>query len=134
MKRLLLLLFMGFSGFLSAQNQKLNLSDEQIYTYLNEIYGAGYASEHPTIVDSFRKLLNNRIEFSQRIQSENEKYPVLSSFPLMNKINPTVSPFSPESFDLNSFNPLKYAFGFFERNTLIIRIDGTDYLMIVKPQ
>lgn len=125
---------MGLPGLLLAQNQKLNLSDEQVNTYLSEIYGADFASENPTLVDSFRKLLNNRIEFSQQVQKENEKYPLLSSFPLMNKNNPAITGFSPESFNLNSFNPLKYRFGFFEPNTLIIRIDGTDYLMIVKPQ
>jgi hypothetical protein len=78
--------------------------------------------------------LTERISFEQVVLSAEEKYPVLSSFGLNNKVNSSISPIQSETFSPETFNPLNYLVGYSNKQPLVIRIDGTDFLMIVQPQ
>jgi hypothetical protein len=51
----------------------------------------------------------------------------------MNKINSGLHGADFEDFDLQSFNPLAYGFEFFSDKTQVMRIDNTNYIMIVNP-
>lgn len=117
---------------LNAQTS-LSLSPNQIQSYVAEVYGETFVSNNPTLVSAFGKLLNDRIEIRQEGQNADEKYPLLSSLGVNNKINPNLTAFS-GGFQLSTFNPLRYNFDFFSNQTQIIRVDNTDYLMIVQPQ
>lgn len=125
--------FLCIITFRSNGQVTLNLSTAQIEAYVGEIYGESFVNSNPTLVVSLGKLLNNRIEFRQEGQNENEKYPLLSAYALNNKNNATISGFT-GLFNISTFNPLRYGFDFFSDKTQIIRIDGSDLLMIVHPQ
>lgn len=135
MKKLLLQAVLSVLPFFSmAQYQQLNLSEQQLQTYISEVFGESFVENQPDLVQLYSVLLNNRIQFKQEQQSSDEKYPLLSSFSLINKNNPAISPVNPATFSLENFNPLTYDFGFFLNRELIVRIDGTDFLMLVSRQ
>lgn len=133
-KQLLLLLYaLTTHGFLTLGQNTLNLTPVQIEGYISEVYGESFVTNNPTLVESFSTLLNHRIEFKQEAQNSEEKYPLLSSYGVLNKNNPMIPAFT-GGFDVSTFNPLRYKFDFFSHSTQIIRIDGSDLLMIVHPQ
>ena len=112
-----------------------SISENNLTHYLeqiNEVYGADY----PANGSDFRKdliiLLSNRIIFGSFNNLQKESA-LLSTLPLMNDTNPLIGPFVPGTFDKSTFNPLRYGFNFFAKNEQWFRIDGTDYIMIVKP-
>lgn len=128
----LLVAEMSCLSFGQTVTQQLN--PEQIADRVSTVYGNDFVFNNPTLVTSFGKLLTQRIEYRVAPQTPDEKHPLLSSFPLMNKHNQDITPVNSETFSLEQFNPLTYNFGFFNDRTVIIRIDGTDYLMIVNAQ
>jgi hypothetical protein len=138
MKRLKLLLTALLICFVTsksvAQSTNLNLSQSQVEVYIAEVYGEGFVNNNPTLVDAFKVLLNDRISFQQIPVSEEDKYPLLTGYNLNNKWNSALPNFIPGNFNVQDFNPLRYGFDFFSGNTQIIRVDGTDYVMIVLPQ
>lgn len=135
LNKLLLLICISLFQFGSfAQLQQLNLTPNQIESYVVEIYGESFPTQNPTLVQAFKILLNDRIEFRFETQTPNEKYPVLSSLGINNKNNLSIPQFTTEAFDFSTFNPLRYGFDFFSNRTQIIRVDGTDWLMVINPQ
>lgn len=128
----LLVAQMSFPSFGQTVTQQLN--PEEIANRVSYVYGNDFVLNNSTLVASLGKLMTQRIEYRITPQTDSEKFPLLSSFPLMNKHNQDMTPVNAETFSLESFNPLTYNFGFFNDRVLIIRIDGTDYLMVVNPQ
>lgn len=126
-----ILLLRGFQGY--SQTISLQLSDAQILSRVTAVYGNDFLAQNPSLIPSLGELLTERITFTLTPQNADEKYPALSSYPLMNKINPALHGADFEDFDLQAFNPLAYKFDFFSDRTLVMRIDNTDYLMIVNP-
>lgn len=126
-----ILLLRGFQGY--SQTISLQLSDAQILSRATVVYGNDFLTQNPSLIISLGELLTERITFMQTPQNTDEKYPALSSYPLMNKINPAVHGVEFEDFDLQAFNPLVYKFDFFSDKTQVMRIDNTDYIMIVNP-
>jgi hypothetical protein len=126
-----ILLLRGFQGY--SQTISLQLSDAQILSRVTEVYGNDFLAQNPSLIVSLGELLNDRITFIQTPPGADEKFPVLSSFPLTNKINPALQGADFENFDLQTFNPLAYRFEFFSDKTQVMRIDNTNYLMTVNP-
>nr|WP_294860699.1 hypothetical protein [uncultured Fluviicola sp.] len=126
-----ILLLRGFQGY--SQTISFQLSDAQILSRVTQVYGNDFLAQNPSLIVSLGELLNERITFMQTPPSADEKFPALSSFPLMNKLNPALQEMEFEDFDLQSFNPLVYNFGFFLDRVQVIRIDNTNYLMTVNP-
>lgn len=136
MNKLLLCAFvLGTSLWVNAQqvNNQPTVSLENIQK-ISEVYGSNFVEQNPTLVVFFDRLLNERISYRLETFSDEEKYPLLSSFGLNNKVNANVQPVDPASFTPEGFNPLSYGVGFTQKHTLVIRIDGTEYVMIVQPQ
>lgn len=130
----LALILLQFSTFSYGQTITQQLTPEQIASRVAFVYGNDFVSSYPALVTTYGKLMTDRIEYQFSVQDDTEKFPLLSSFSLITKNNPAVAPVNPETFSLETFNPLTYDFGFFRDRTLVVRIDGTNYLMIVKPQ
>lgn len=128
---------MIFGAFTRVAAQQLNdqpvISQENIQK-VAEVYGTSFVEQNPTLVAFFDRLFENRIAYQVVPQTANEKYPLISSFGINNKVNANIAPINPETFNPETFNPLTYAVGYTNKHVLIIRIDGTDYLMIVQPQ
>ncbi len=136
MNRLFILtLFVGVTLCAVAQELNPNPSVSSVNIQkIAEVYGNQFVEQNPTLVLFFNRLLTERISFEQVVLSAEEKYPVLSSFGLNNKVNSSISPIQSETFSPETFNPLTYLVGYSNKQPLVIRIDGTDFLMIVQPQ
>jgi hypothetical protein len=133
-KGALALILLQFSTFSYGQTTTQQLTSEQIASRVAYVYGNDFVLNYPALVTTYGKLMTDRIEYQFSVQDDTEKFPLLSSFSLITKNNPEVAPVNSETFSLETFNPLTYDFGFFRDKTLVVRIDGTNYLMIVKPQ
>ena len=57
---------------------------------------------------------------------------MLSEIPLFNIFNKSLK--RDQTFDPLKFNPLKYNFEFHSSDTHLIRVDNSDYFIIVKSQ
>ena len=101
---------------------------------IDEIYPSGFFAGQPDVRQAYVNLLKERIAYKLEPATSVDKYPKLSDFPLMNKLNPAVVAPDPTQFDVNTFNPLVYNLSFFADREQVFRIDGTDYLLIVYPQ
>jgi len=102
-------------------------------TKIAEVYGTNLPIDSPSLYLALMALLNNRISFKNEVELAGEKYPKLSSLPLLNKNNPSLT--HDTAFDRNTFNPLKYNMVFFDtKSAHIYRFDGTDILIMVAPQ
>ena len=74
------------------------------------VYGESWVQDNPDIVVALDQLLENRISFVNENLSSDEKFPNITSLPLFNKLNPSVSPTNFETFVVEDFNPLTYHF------------------------
>lgn len=138
MKKLLLkgslaLLFMQFCQLSNGQTITQQLTPEQIASRVAYVHGSNYVTSNPTLVSAWGKVMTDRIEYQFVAPDDNEKYPLLSSMALMTKANPAVQGADFANFDVNTFNPLTYNLDFFSDRTFVYRIDGTNYIMVVKP-
>ncbi|WP_343747489.1 hypothetical protein [Fluviicola sp.] len=122
---------MSFWSFGQTVSQQLN--PEEIANRIAYVHGSDFVTNNPTLVTALGKVMTDRIEYQLAPPDENEKYPLLSSMPLLTKMNPGVHGADFQNFDLNTFNPLVYNLEFFSDKTQVFRIDNTNYIMIVKP-
>lgn len=122
---------MSLCSFGQTVTQQLN--QEEIAVRVAYVHGNDFVSNNPTLVTALGKLMTDRIEYRVTPPDESEKYPLLSSMPLLSKVNPAIHGADFQNFDLNTFNPLVYNLEFFSDKPQIFRIDNTSYIMIVKP-
>lgn len=111
------------------------LRAQQIDSRIREIFSDktdDYFSAHPTVLDAYNELLQNRITLLLSPVVGDDKYPKLSASPLLNKYNPNLT--RDVVFDPLTFNVLKYSLNFFTNTTTLYRIDNTDYLIVIKAQ
>ncbi|TSJ42512.1 hypothetical protein [Fluviicola chungangensis] len=116
-----------------GQTVTQQLTSEEIANRVAYVHGSDFVMTNPTLVTALGNVMTNRIEYGISPQMENEKYPLLSSFPLMAKANPTIQGADFANFNLSTFNPLVYNLEFFSDKIQVIRIDNTNYIMVVKP-
>jgi hypothetical protein len=80
-------------------------------------------------------MLTARTSFVETPITAGEKTPKLSSVGLFNKYNPNLQrDQTGADFNAQQFNVLKYKIPFTANHSLVYRIDGTNYLLVVKPQ
>ena len=100
---------------------------------ITEVFGQNWVMSNPAMADALIDCRRTRISFVQEAQTEVEKYPTLTSYPLMTKLNPDVQPLNASTFNPITFNPFTYQLDFMSDKTQVIRIDGTDFMMIINP-
>jgi hypothetical protein len=121
---------MSFSIKSSAQVENPSQT-QKVTNYLTEVY-----TNCPQYVDSIH--IARGIEILSRIQIhivEENQYPeclLLSSVALKNKCNPSLS-YDQSNFNFETFNPFKYLFAFYSTQTAYFRVDGTNYIIEIKP-
>ena len=103
---------------------------------LKEVYGDQLQNlilDRPQRVKDIKNILRNRIIFKKVKPGKAAKnYPLLSTIPLFDTYVENLK--RDVVFDEHSFNPLKYEFDFYSRNSYIFHIDNTDYYVIIKSQ
>ncbi|MGV3609862.1 MAG: hypothetical protein ACO1N0_02865 [Fluviicola sp.] len=129
----LALFFIPFCFLSYGQTVTQQLTAEEISNRVAYVHGNDFVLNYPHLVEAYGKLMTERIEFQTIAQGQSEKYPLLSSIPLMAKVNPSIQGADFQNFQLVSFNPMVYDLEFFSDRTQKIRIDNTSYIMVIKP-
>ena len=133
--RVSLTLLVAQASFLSfGQSVTQQLNPEEIANRISYVYGHEFVLNNPTLVTAYGEVMTHRIEYRMSQQTPDEKYPLLSTFPLYTKVNQAVQGVNAENFNVNAFNPLVYMIEFFSDKAQLIRIDNTDYLMVIHPR
>ncbi|MND97293.1 hypothetical protein D3C87_31460 [compost metagenome] len=128
----LLVAQMSCSSFGQTITQQLN--PEEIANRVSQVFGNDFVLNNPTLVTTFGEVMTQRIEYRMVEQNPDEKYVLLSSFLLNTKVNQALQGVNPENFNVNAFNPLAYLIEFFSDKAQMIRIDNTDYVMVIHPR
>ncbi|WP_197429540.1 hypothetical protein [Myroides odoratus] len=115
----------GFS--LKAQDRTETLDPR-----ITEVYRDNMKLLSATRVNALTSLLNERVEIREEAYSRDEKHQLLSTVPLFNKYNTALT--RDVTFDLNTFNVLKYNLAFFENRYALYRVDNTNFVIIIHQQ
>lgn len=89
--------------------------------------------KNPDLLAVLNQLLDKRVHLVEEPLTSEDKFPKLSSYQLMNKNNPAITGINFEQFVPASFNPLHYNLPFFMDKTFVVRIDGTNYVLVIDP-
>jgi hypothetical protein len=73
----------------------------------------------------------SRFSFVYSPYVENKNHPLLSSIGMKDKYNKSMD-YSLERFKPEEFNFIKYGFNFYLPSSQMIRVDGQDYLIVIK--
>ncbi|ARV09108.1 hypothetical protein BTO05_05455 [Winogradskyella sp. PC-19] len=137
---------LGLSLFGQSQKQALplakysdNLSEpltSKERAFIDEVYG-DYADKlvynNPQRLLSFKDILRNRVVIKRYEKKDLSSLKRLSQVKLVKSINPGLQ--KDNSFNVESFNPLKYGFNFFSRKRAeYYRVYNTQYLITILPQ
>lgn len=76
----------------------------------------------------------SRLNIGKETQSVNENYPLLSDIILIDKYNPELVRDNSQTFNPETFNALKYAFDYDSKLIKKIRVDHTNYILIIYPK
>ncbi|MAH19945.1 MAG: hypothetical protein CMB96_00605 [Flavobacteriaceae bacterium] len=116
-------------------NTKALLNNAEL-AKLKEVYGADLKSEildRPARVLTIKEILRNRVIVREITDPNKQKpCPKLSEIPLFDAFVSTLK--RDVVFNPNSFNPLKYDFKYHKPGFQLIRVDNTNYFIIIKPQ
>lgn len=116
------------AGFTFAQNKFVTHAQQ----YANEIYKDCPEYAGPAYMGDIREMLS-RVEIRTEAVQPQENYDVLSNLILKNKCNPSLSS-DVNNFNPDNFNPLKYFFNFYPKETVKYRVDGTQYVIVIQPK
>ena len=98
--------------------------------HIFEVYGS-FASQLNNEQIAWLKTKIKRSSVSKEPVTPGETYPKLSTLPVVNKYIPELK--METVFDVSHINPLKYRIDFYNtKRDLVYRIDGTDYVLIIK--
>ncbi|MBB3124708.1 hypothetical protein FHS04_002231 [Mesoflavibacter sabulilitoris] len=92
-----------------------------------------YVLSRPQKIKDLKHLLRNRLLITKLPHyNSKSKVTLLSTVGLFNNYNKELK--RDQSFDINTFNPLKYNLEFFKVGSAIYRIDNTQYYIVIKAQ
>jgi len=116
-------------------NTKASLNNAEL-AKLKEVYGADLKTEildRPTRILTIKEILRNRVVVREITDPNKQKpCPKLSEIPLFDAFVSTLK--RDVIFNPSSFNPLKYDFRYHRPGFQLIRVDNTNYFIIIKPQ
>ena len=116
-------------------NTKASLNNAEL-AKLKEVYGAALRKEildRPARVLTIKEILRNRVIVKEITDQNKQKpCPKLSEIPLFDAFVSTLK--RDVVFNPKSFNPLKYDFKYHKPGFQLIRVDNTNYFIIIKPQ
>jgi hypothetical protein len=128
--RLLIAAFFVLSNVLISHSQE-TANVAKVEEFLNEIYRDCPLYRDSTHIeigkDCLKRTLYHRVSIDQYPEC-----PLLSSVHHKNKCNQELS-YELTNFDPLTFNPLKYQFFYYSPNTAFFRVDGTEYIIEIKP-
>jgi hypothetical protein len=120
----------------AAQDQPVAPQLANVLSYLpsiTSVYGDVWVANNPEAVNALDNCFTNRMSYLIEPLTANDKYPLLSSFPLMNRYNITIVAINYSQFNPETFVPITYNLPFFSDQKQVIRVDGTDYIIVIDP-
>jgi len=102
---------------------------------LEEVYKdklQDYILSQPQRLKSIKNILRNRVEIIEVNGKDISSLKKLSEVALFNNYNADLK--RDVVFDKSRFNPLKYQFNFYSREGSYIRVDNTNYVILIKSQ
>ncbi|WP_353779759.1 hypothetical protein [Winogradskyella sp. 3972H.M.0a.05] len=102
---------------------------------ITEVYGSEaekYVLNIPQRLKDIKHILRNRVHIVEYPGKDLSSFKKLSQVPLFNEYNKSLK--RDLVVDKNNFNPLKYQFQFFSKESYKIRVDNTQYLIIINSQ
>ncbi len=102
---------------------------------IKEVYGDNAEIDilsRPQRVKDIKNILRNRVEIFDAGDKDLSSLPKLSKVELFDDYIPSIS--RDFNFNPKNFNPLKYKFNFYSRNSSTYHVDGTGYYIIIKSQ
>jgi hypothetical protein len=100
---------------------------------ITSVYGDVWVANNQDAVAALEDCFTNRMKYLIEPLTSDDKYPLLSSFPLMNRYNPTIVAIDYSQFDPATFKPVIYNLPFFSDRKQVIRVDGTNYIIVIDP-
>ena len=100
--------------------------------FITEVYGDKTEEDvliHPQRVKDIKNILRNRVRIVNAGPKNLEGLPKLSSVELFNQ-----NSLKNFVFNSNTFNPLKYNFNFYSRESSFYHVDNTSYYIQIKSQ
>ncbi|MDF3028959.1 MAG: hypothetical protein K0S23_3266 [Fluviicola sp.] len=110
-----------------------NYASAQYLPAITSVYGDSWVANNPDAVTALEDCFVNRMKYLVEPLTPNDKYPLLSSFPLMNRYNPTIVAINYSQFNPATFIPITYNLPFFSDQKQVIRVDGTNYIIVIDP-
>lgn len=102
---------------------------------IEEVYGTEFITNNPQAFLFLKNLLNERIELEYQQNVDSTKYTPISTVPVMNKYNTSLTPFNTDNFTPENFNPLHYQINFTNsKQDQFFWLDNTSYLLIIRRQ
>lgn len=111
-----------------------NYSIEEINTFIKEAYADNFNfflnddSRYNLLVDFFQ----NRLSFATNTKYEGKVFKNISDVELHTKYNANQERDS--SYDIQTFNPLKYKIELFPQKTIVYKLGNTQYYMLIQPR
>lgn len=122
------------TNYAAGQDQTIALPDfHQYLPAITSVYGDDWVANNQDAVKALEDCFTNRMKYLVEPLTANDKYPLLSSFPLMNRNNPTIMAINYSQFDPATFIPITYNLPFFSDQKQVIRVDGTNYIIVIDP-
>jgi hypothetical protein len=100
---------------------------------LQEVYGEmlqDYVLNNPQRLKDIKNILRNRVSVVE-LPNFKKEVTLLSQVPLFSNYNKNLSR---KRFDKDTFNPLKYNFDFYSKDTKMYRVNHTNFYIIIKSQ
>lgn len=117
-----------------SKNINSPLSSKE-FNMLKEVYQDKldkYVLSRPARLNDFKHLLRNRIVIKKITGDLGSKVKKLSQVSLFDNYNPNLK--RDLTFNLETFNPLKYNLEFFRVGSVMYHIDNTEYYIVIKAQ
>ncbi|MDT0559617.1 hypothetical protein RM697_13235 [Ichthyenterobacterium sp. W332] len=102
---------------------------------IKEVYGTETEKlilNNPQRLKDLKNILRHRVEILELPGKKLSSFRNLSSVPLNRNFNLSLQ--RDLSFNKTTFNPLKYQFAFFSKESTTVRVDNTQYLIVIKSQ
>ena len=129
-KLLFLTLLVSTISFSQNSDVTLQISTAKTELFLIEIF-KNCPEFIPTDIENYEELVNKvSIIISTKGEEELVELPLLSKVPLKTKCNEEIIQGN-FSFEIGTFNPIKYFFNFYSPTDMYYRVDGTSLVIKV---
>jgi hypothetical protein len=135
MKYKIYFLVLTFLMAANLQSQELKPVLANFDTFLNEVFiNEGKLKPETIQYSYFRDLFQNRLVYKKLNDdiSKKKEFKLLSEITLNDAYNSNLV--RDKNFNPITFNPFKYNINFYSKQIQVIKLENTDYVMVIYPQ